>query len=116
MAASRSFSRRGGSGNRALLAAMPGRSAANETSRSPLPAIARKQTPTARLNGSVGASLDGAFGLEVEDMISTVVPGRAESANLEFIFTIIALQSHDRDYGRHFRGNDLTTARRSPRF
>src|ERR1700677_3026441 len=63
MAASRSLSRRGGSGSRTLLAVSPGRSAANATSISLLPAIARTQTPTARLNGSVGASFAGVLDL-----------------------------------------------------
>ena len=71
IAASRSLSRRGGSGSRALPPASPGRSAANDTSRSPLPAIAFRQTPTARLNGSVGASLAGVFGLMLEDTAAT---------------------------------------------
>src|SRR5271170_7813930 len=69
MAASRSLSRRAGSGSRTLPPARPGRSAAYAISMSPLPAIARRQTPTARLNGSVGASLAGIFGLILELMI-----------------------------------------------
>src|SRR5208282_4067841 len=68
MAASPSLSRRGGSGSRALPPASPGRSAAKATSTSPLPAIARRQTETARLNGSVGASFAGVLGLMLEDM------------------------------------------------
>src|SRR5271168_1271872 len=68
IAASRSLSRRGGSGSRALPPARPGRSDAKLTSRSFLPAIARRQTPTARLNGSVGASFAAAFGLMLEDI------------------------------------------------
>src|SRR5579864_6398132 len=68
IAASRSFRRRGGSGNRALPPARPGRSAANDTSRSFLPEMARKQTLTARLNGSVGASFAAPlFGLALDD-------------------------------------------------
>src|SRR5208283_4306048 len=66
MAASPSLSRRGGSGSRALPPASPGRSAAKATSMSPLPAIARRQTPTARLNGSVGASFAEFLGLMLE--------------------------------------------------
>src|SRR5208282_5654831 len=119
MAASPSLSRRGGSGSRALPPVSPGRSAAKATSMSPLPAIARKQTPTARLNGSVGASLAVLLGLMLEVMVSAVIPGRHRSrvyprstlqspsrqlptwlaANQESIFTILAGQSHDRDYG-----------------
>src|SRR5580704_13677546 len=68
IAASRSLSRRGGSGSRALPPARPGRSEAKLTSRSPLPAMARMQTPTARLNGSVGASFAVLFGLMLEFM------------------------------------------------
>ena len=56
--------------------ASPGRSAANATSMSLLPAMARRQTPTARLNGSVGASLAGFLGLMLELMTSTVIPAR----------------------------------------
>src|ERR1700691_2634633 len=80
MAASRSLSRRGGSGSLTLLAASPGRSAANATSMSPLPAMARRQTPTARLNGSVGASLAGFLGLMLELMVFSLSPraGRGE--------------------------------------
>src|SRR5271169_1024933 len=66
MAASRSLSRRGGSGRRTLPPARPGRSEAKLTSSSPLPAMARRHTPTARLNGSVGASLALLFGLMFE--------------------------------------------------
>ena len=47
---------------------MPGRSAAKVTSSSGLRAIARRQPVTARLNGSVGASLAGVLGLMLEDM------------------------------------------------
>src|ERR1700734_3509124 len=68
IAASRSFKRRGGSGSRALPPTSPGRSEAKPTSKSPLPEIARRQTPTARLNGSVGASLALLFGLMFDDM------------------------------------------------
>src|SRR5262245_25599048 len=71
IAASRSFKRRGGSGNRALPPTRPGRSAAYDTSRSFLPEIARKQTPTARLNGSVGASFGVLlFGLTFDDTVA----------------------------------------------
>src|SRR5262249_10542201 len=68
IAASRSLSRRGGSGRRALPPASPGRSAAKLTSRSFFPAIARRQMPTARLNGSVGASLLAPLALMLDDM------------------------------------------------
>src|SRR5215467_13853108 len=71
MAASAAVSLRGGSGSRALPPAMPGRSAANETSSSGRRAIARRQPVTARLNGSVGASLAGVLGLMLEDMGGT---------------------------------------------
>src|ERR1700722_11935237 len=111
MAASRSLSRRGGSGNRTLPPASPGRSAANDTSRSPLPAIAFRQTPTARLIGSVGASLLGVFDLMLEDITSAVIPGRAEGANPESIFTILAHDSHDRGYGSPLSRGRLTRAR-----
>ncbi len=58
IAASALLSLRGGSGSRTLPPIRPGRSAANETSRSGLRASARKQPVTARLNGSVGDSFD----------------------------------------------------------
>src|SRR6516164_4353791 len=73
--ASRSLRRRAGSGNRTLLAARPGRSAAKPTSISLRPAIARRQMPTARLNGSVGASLAGFFALMLDDILA-VIPGQ----------------------------------------
>src|SRR5215469_11353553 len=74
MAASRSLSRRGGSGRRALPPMSPGRSEAKLTSRSPLPAIALRQIPTARLNGSVGASFAALFGLILEFMLFSLSP------------------------------------------
>src|SRR5450631_3699163 len=58
MAASRRVILRAGSGSRALPGDSPGRSAAKLTSSSGLFAIALRQADTARLNGSVGASLD----------------------------------------------------------
>src|SRR5450631_1232257 len=57
IAASRLVILRAGSGSRALPGASPGRSAAKLTSSSGAFAIARRQPVTARLNGSVGASL-----------------------------------------------------------
>src|SRR5262245_65214861 len=57
IAASRLVILRAGSGNRALPGARPGRSAAKLTSSSGVRAIARRQDVTARLKGSVGASL-----------------------------------------------------------
>src|SRR6266702_1518444 len=57
IAVSRLVILRAGSGNRALPGARPGRSAANVTSSSGALAIARRHDVTARLNGSVGASL-----------------------------------------------------------
>jgi hypothetical protein len=59
---------RGGSGRRARLATMPGRSEANTTSRSGRRAIARKHVVTARLSGSVGDSLPEGLALLVSDM------------------------------------------------
>src|SRR5262245_27344426 len=58
MAASALPSLRGGSGRRTFPPSNPGRSAANATSRSGLRASARMQPVTARLNGSVGDSLE----------------------------------------------------------
>ena len=56
-----------------------GRSEAKLTSRSPLPAMARRQTPTARLNGSVGASFVVLFGLIFEVMALSLSPaGRGD--------------------------------------
>src|SRR5262249_25532237 len=57
IAASRLVILRAGSGNRALPGAKPGRSAAKLTSSSGERAIAFRHDETARLNGSVGASL-----------------------------------------------------------
>src|SRR5262245_42768005 len=68
IAASSRDNRRGGSDRRALPPARPGRSAAKATSTSGWRAIARRQPVTARLNGSVGASLAGALGLMLEDI------------------------------------------------
>ncbi len=50
---------RGGSGSRAFSPESIGRSAAKFTSSSGLPAMARMQPMTARLNGSVGPSRPG---------------------------------------------------------
>src|SRR6516165_10916682 len=68
MAASGPVSLRGGSGSRALPAEIPGRSAANETSRSGFLAMARRHPVTARLNGSVGLSLPVLLPLRLDDM------------------------------------------------
>src|SRR3569832_91707 len=66
MSASAVVSLRAGAGSRALPPTMPGRSAANETSRSGLRASARMAPDTARLNGSVGDSLPGVLPLIFE--------------------------------------------------
>src|SRR5947207_87553 len=82
MAASRLLILRAGSGNRALPGARPGRSAANVTSSSGALAIARRHEVTARLNGSVGASLDPVRNLEFDVVIaisSRVVPSPPSS-------------------------------------
>ncbi len=68
IAASSGVSLRGGSGSRALPPDMPGRSAANDTSRSCRRAMARRHPVTARLKGSVGASFAGDLGLMLVDM------------------------------------------------
>ena len=65
IAASALPSLRGGSGSRTLPPIRPGRSAANDTSRSGLRAIARRQPVTARLNGSVGDSFADDLALDV---------------------------------------------------
>src|SRR6202161_2133130 len=80
MAASRRVILRAGSGSRALPGARPGRSAANVTSRSGVLAIARRHDVTARLNGSVGASLDPVRNLIFDVVIVAsprVVPAKA---------------------------------------
>src|SRR6478672_4725262 len=74
IAASRLVILRAGSGSRALPGARPGRSAANVTSSSGALAIARRQEVTARLNGSVGASLDPVRNLELDVVIPTSPP------------------------------------------
>src|SRR5882724_6388090 len=74
MAASRLVILRAGSGSRALPGAKPGRSAANVTSSSGFFAIARRHDVTARLNGSVGASLDPVRNLEFDVVIATSPP------------------------------------------
>src|SRR4051794_39877866 len=71
---------RAGSGSRALPGASPGRSAANVTSSSGALAIARRHDVTARLNGSVGASLEPVRNLELDVVMTTftaVVPANA---------------------------------------
>src|SRR5581483_9396758 len=77
MAASWRVSLRAGSGRRTLLPDRLGRSAANETSRSPLRAMARRQPITDRLNGSVGDSFDGVLGL-MFDVITAPFAGNDE--------------------------------------
>src|SRR3954469_15196099 len=74
IAASRLVILRAGSGSRALPGARPGRSAANVTSSSGFFAIARKQDVTARLNGSVGASLDPVRNLLLDVVMTTSPP------------------------------------------
>src|SRR3954453_9826273 len=84
IAASRLVILRAGSGNRALPGARPGRSAAKVTSSSGAFAIARKHDVTARLNGSVGASLDPVRNFEFDVVMSTftaVVPANAGTHN-----------------------------------
>src|ERR1035437_1847717 len=83
IAASPLLSLRGGSGSLTFPLIRPGRSAANDTSRSGLRAIARRQPAIARLNGSVGESFDDGLLLMLEAIFLSVIPGRAESANPE---------------------------------
>src|SRR5215469_7127875 len=90
IAASRSLSRRGGSGKRALPPTSPGRSEAKLTSRSPLPAIALRQIPTARLNGSVGASLVAPFGLMLDDMAFCLFADAERRFQLNATFTALS--------------------------
>ena len=67
---------RGGSGSRALPPVSPGRSAAKVTSRSGLPRDRAQAAPTARLNGSVGASFAGdlvlMFGTDAQSRVMRV--------------------------------------------
>src|SRR4051812_1099340 len=70
IAASRLLILRAGSGSRALPGARPGRSAAKVTSSSGALAMARRQDVTARLNGSVGASLGPVRNLELVVVIA----------------------------------------------
>src|ERR1700709_1544341 len=69
MAASRRVILRAGSGSRALPGESPGRSEAKVTSSSGVFAIARKHDVTARLNGSVGASLEPVRNLELDGVV-----------------------------------------------
>src|SRR3954469_23886488 len=84
IAASRLLILRAGSGNRALPGARPGRSAAKVTSSSGALAMARRQDVTARLNGSVGASLGPMRNLLLVVVIVAsphVVPAQAGTHN-----------------------------------
>src|ERR1039458_6164656 len=81
IAASPLLSLRGGSGSRTFPLIRPGRSAANDTSRSGLRAIARRQPVTARLNGSVGESFDDGLLLMLEAINFSPSP-RGERSNL----------------------------------
>src|SRR3954453_11319827 len=85
MAASRRVILRAGSGSRALPGASPGRSEAKVTSNSGAFAIARRHEVTARLNGSVGASLEPVRNLEFEGVVIAalprVVPAKAGTHN-----------------------------------
>src|SRR5436189_3631173 len=74
IAASRLVIFRAGSGSLALPGARPGRSAAKVTSSSGARAIARKHDVTARLNGSVGASLDPVRNLLLDVDMTTSPP------------------------------------------
>src|SRR6266566_4359892 len=84
IAASRLVILRAGSGSRALPGARPGRSDANVTSSSGAFAIARRQAVTARLNGSVGASLVPVRNFVFDVVISfppPVVPAKTGTHN-----------------------------------
>src|SRR4051812_5174526 len=84
IAASRLLILRAGSGSRALPGARPGRSAAQGTSSSGALAMARRQDVTARLNGSVGASLGPVRNLLLVVVIASsphVVPANAGTHN-----------------------------------
>src|ERR1700710_2167268 len=82
MAASRRVILRAGSGSRALPGERPGRSEAKVTSSSGAFAIARRHDVTARLNGSVGASLEPERDLELEGGVNarSPLPRRADIA------------------------------------
>src|SRR5215472_19321352 len=83
MAASRRVILRAGSGSRALPCASPGRSAAKLTSSSGVRAIAFRHDVTARLNGSVGASLAPVRNLLLDvDIAPRRVRRRYDSATL----------------------------------
>src|ERR1700753_3021208 len=70
IAASRLVILRAGSGSRALPGESPGRSAAKLTSSSGARAMARRHDVTARLNGSVGASLEPVRNLLLDVLIA----------------------------------------------
>src|ERR1700754_2170338 len=80
IAASFRVSLRAGSGSRALPGESPGRSAAKVTSSSGCLAMARKQDVTARLNGSVGDSLEPVLNLILDVLIApySIAPLRGE--------------------------------------
>ena len=82
IAASRLVILRAGSGSRALPGASPGRSAAKLTSSSGCRAIAFRQAETARLNGSVGASLAPVRNLLLDVDIATRCVRDYDSATL----------------------------------
>src|SRR6201991_2762137 len=95
IAASRLVILRAGSGSRALPGANPGRSAANDTSSSGAFAIARRHDVTARLNGSVGASLEPVRNLELEGVVMRQSPGDRTSSNSTARFrTVSQLYPH----------------------
>src|SRR6266571_5189966 len=103
IAASRLVILRAGSGNRALPGARPGRSAANVTSSSGAFAIARRHDVTARLNGSVGASLEPVRNLELDGVViaRSSLPRRADIAQCNDTIhnRIPIIRAQVREYG-----------------
>src|SRR5579875_1369295 len=90
-AASCLLSLRGGSGRRALPPISPGLSAAKETSRSALRALARRQPATACLKGSVGDSLIEDLGLMFAAMASYPAAHQGEGKDqLSTTFTALS--------------------------
>src|SRR4051812_15568810 len=83
MAASRRVILRAGSGSRALPGARPGRSEANVTSSSGAFAMARRHDVTARLNGSVGASLEPVRNLELDGVVMRSTFGRPQAVEFD---------------------------------